>query len=183
MGHPTWDMIGGGKLMADFFVILCCGQWFRILLDPLPQGNKSQKSKHHPVLRLPCTCILLRTPNQRLLQVLIKGTIIDGKSIAEDIKLQIAEEFRRMKKEVAHVPGLAIVLVGDRGDSQSHVRFIVKGCEEVGIKSLLSELPQNCTKDEVVDSTSRLNGDPSVHGILLRLPLPQAENCVDDLFE
>uniref|UniRef100_A0A8R7U0H6 Tetrahydrofolate dehydrogenase/cyclohydrolase catalytic domain-containing protein n=1 Tax=Triticum urartu TaxID=4572 RepID=A0A8R7U0H6_TRIUA len=78
-----------------------------------------------------------------------------------------------MKKEVAHVPGLAIVLVGDRGDSQSHVRFIVKGCEEVGIKSLLSELPQNCTKDEVVDSTSRLNGDPSVHGILLRLPLPQ----------
>lgn len=81
----------------------------------------------------------------------IQGTIIDGKSISEDIKLQIAEEFRRMKKAVAHVPGLAIVLVGARRDSQSHVRFKVKGCEEVGIKSLLSELPQNCTKDEVVE--------------------------------
>ena len=71
----------------------------------------------------------------------IQGLIIDGKSIAEDIKLQIAEEFRRMKKAVAHVPGLAIVLVGDRRDSQSHVGFKAKGCEEVGIKSLLSELP------------------------------------------
>ena len=71
----------------------------------------------------------------------IQGTIIDGKSIAEDIKLQIAEEFRRMKKAIAHVRGLPIVLLGDRRDSQSHVGFKVKGSEEVGIKSLLSELP------------------------------------------
>uniref|UniRef100_A0A8R7TPV4 Tetrahydrofolate dehydrogenase/cyclohydrolase catalytic domain-containing protein n=1 Tax=Triticum urartu TaxID=4572 RepID=A0A8R7TPV4_TRIUA len=59
----------------------------------------------------------------------------------KDIKLPIAEQFRRMKKAVAHVPGLAIVLVGDRRDSQSHVGFKLKGCEEDGIKSLLSELP------------------------------------------
>ncbi|XP_037440907.1 bifunctional protein FolD 1, mitochondrial-like isoform X2 [Triticum dicoccoides] len=101
------------------------------------------------------------------------ATTIDGKSIAEDIRLQIAEEVLQMKNAVGHVPGLAVVLVGDRKDSQSYVRFKVKGCEEVGIKSLLAELPRNCTEDEVVDSVSRFNEDPSVHGVLVQLPLPQ----------
>jgi 5,10-methylene-tetrahydrofolate dehydrogenase/methenyl tetrahydrofolate cyclohydrolase len=78
-----------------------------------------------------------------------------------------------MKNAVGHVPGLAVVLVGDRKDSQSYVRFKVKGCEEVGIKSLLAELPGNCTEDEVVGSVSRFNEDPSVHGVLVQLPLPQ----------
>uniref|UniRef100_A0A0D9XCJ1 Methenyltetrahydrofolate cyclohydrolase n=1 Tax=Leersia perrieri TaxID=77586 RepID=A0A0D9XCJ1_9ORYZ len=99
-------------------------------------------------------------------------TIIDGKSVAEDIRFQIAEEVRQMKNAVGHVPGLAVVLVGDRRDSQSYVRYKIKGCEEVGIKSLLAELPGNCTEDEVVDSVSRFNEDPSVHGILVQLPLP-----------
>ncbi|XP_052168059.1 bifunctional protein FolD 1, mitochondrial-like isoform X1 [Oryza glaberrima] len=101
------------------------------------------------------------------------ATIIDGKSVAEDIRFQIAEEVRQMKNAVGHVPGLAVVLVGDRRDSESYVRYKIKGCEEVGIKSLLAELPGNCTEDVVVDSVSRFNEDPSVHGILVQLPLPQ----------
>ncbi|KAF8643482.1 hypothetical protein HU200_066832 [Digitaria exilis] len=101
------------------------------------------------------------------------ATIIDGKSIAEDIRLHIAEEVRQMKSAVGHVPGLAVVLVGDRRDSESYVRYKTKGCEEVGIKSLLAKLPGNCTEDEVMDSVSRFNEDPSVHGILVQLPLPQ----------
>ncbi|KAF0913454.1 hypothetical protein E2562_022346 [Oryza meyeriana var. granulata] len=100
-------------------------------------------------------------------------TIIDGKSVAEDIRFQIAEEVLQMKNAVGHVPGLAVILVGDRRDSQSYVRYKIKGCEEVGIKSLLAELPGNCTEDEVVDSVSKFNEDPSVHGILVQLPLPQ----------
>lgn len=78
-----------------------------------------------------------------------------------------------MKSAVGHVPGLAVVLVGDRRDSESYVRYKTKGCEEVGIKSLLAKLPGNCTEDEVMDSVSRFNEDPSVHGILVQLPLPQ----------
>ncbi|KAL6655824.1 hypothetical protein ACP70R_006650 [Stipagrostis hirtigluma subsp. patula] len=100
------------------------------------------------------------------------ATIIDGKSIAEDIRLHIGEEVRQMKSTVGHVPGLAVVLVGDRRDSESYVRYKTKGCEEVGIKSLLAKLPGNCTEDEVIDSVSRFNEDPSVHGILVQLPLP-----------
>ncbi|CAL5088837.1 unnamed protein product [Urochloa decumbens] len=101
------------------------------------------------------------------------ATIIDGKSIAEDIRLHIAEEVCQMKSAAGHVPGLAVVLVGDRRDSESYVRYKTKGCEEVGIKSLLAKLPGNCTEDEVMDSVSRFNEDPSVHGILVQLPLPQ----------
>ncbi|KAG8049580.1 hypothetical protein GUJ93_ZPchr0009g1064 [Zizania palustris] len=99
-------------------------------------------------------------------------TIIDGKSVADDIRFQIAEEVRQMKNAVGNVPGLAVVLVGDRRDSQSYVRYKIKGCEDVGMKSLLAELPGGCTEDEVVDSVSRFNEDPSVHGILVQLPLP-----------
>ncbi|EER96579.1 hypothetical protein BDA96_02G181500 [Sorghum bicolor] len=101
------------------------------------------------------------------------ATIIDGKSIAEDIRFHIAEEVCQMKRSVGHVPGLAVVLVGDRRDSESYVRYKVKGCEEVGIKSLLAKLPGNCSEDEVMDSVSRFNEDPSVHGILVQLPLPE----------
>jgi len=78
-----------------------------------------------------------------------------------------------MKRSVGHVPGLAVVLVGDRRDSESYVRYKVKGCEEVGIKSSLAKLPGNCSEDEVMDSVSRFNEDPSVHGILVQLPLPE----------
>ncbi|KAK3129873.1 hypothetical protein QOZ80_6BG0485930 [Eleusine coracana subsp. coracana] len=101
------------------------------------------------------------------------ATIIDGKSIAEDIRLHIAEEVHQMKSTVGHVPGLAVVLVGDRRDSESYVRYKTKGCEEVGIKSLLAKLPGNCTENEVMDSVARYNEDPSVHGILVQLPLPK----------
>lgn len=101
------------------------------------------------------------------------ASIIDGKSIAEDMRLHIAEEVCQMKCSVGHVPGLAVVLVGDRRDSESYVRYKTKGCEEVGIKSLLAKLPGNCSEDEVMDSVSRFNEDPSVHGILVQLPLPE----------
>lgn len=101
------------------------------------------------------------------------ASIIDGKSIAEDMRLHIAEEVCQMKCSVGHVPGLAVVLVGDRRDSESYVRYKTKGCEEVGIKSLLAKLPGNCSEDEVMDSVLRFNEDPSVHGILVQLPLPE----------
>ena len=53
----------------------------------------------------------------------------------------------------------------------------MQGFDEIGIQSLLLELPGNCTKDGVMDSVSRFNEDPSVHGILVQLPLPQVTCC------
>ncbi|OAY63701.1 bifunctional protein FolD 1, mitochondrial-like [Ananas comosus] len=106
----------------------------------------------------------------------INPTIIDGNSIAEEIRSRTAEEVHQMKDAVKKIPGLAVILVGQRRDSQTYVRYKIKACHEVGIRSLTAELPEDCTEDEVVDSVSRFNEDPSVHGILVQLPLPQHMN-------
>ncbi|XP_072993082.1 bifunctional protein FolD 2-like isoform X2 [Typha latifolia] len=100
-------------------------------------------------------------------------TIIDGKSIAEEIRSEVAEEVCQMRDTKMKVPGLAVILVGQRRDSQSYVRFKTKACQEVGIRSLMAELPEDSTEDDVVNAVSSFNEDPSVHGVLVQLPLPQ----------
>ncbi|KAF2306562.1 hypothetical protein GH714_019468 [Hevea brasiliensis] len=100
------------------------------------------------------------------------AVVIDGKLIAEDIRSTIATEVRRMKESIGKVPGLAVILVGQRRDSQTYVRNKIKACEEAGIKSLFHELPEDCPEDAVL-SVSSFNEDPTIHGILVQLPLPQ----------
>jgi len=93
--------------------------------------------------------------------------------IADEIRFRIAEQVRRMKDSVGKVPGLAVILVGDRRDSLTYVRNKVKACEDAGIKSLVSQFPQDCKQDDVIHALSAFNEDPSIHGILVQLPLPQ----------
>lgn len=99
--------------------------------------------------------------------------VLDGKMISMEIRSRIADEVSRMKKCIGKVPGLAVIVVGQRRDSQIYVRNKIKACEEVGIKSFVSELPTNCTEAEVQNALLRFNKDPSIHGILVQLPLPQ----------
>ncbi|KAK4775897.1 hypothetical protein SAY87_023858 [Trapa incisa] len=100
------------------------------------------------------------------------AAVIDGKLIAEKIRLGIADEVRRMKDCIKKVPGLAVIMVGDRKDSQTYVRNKIKACEETGIKSVLTELPNGCSEYDVLNALSTFNNDPSIHGILVQLPLP-----------
>ena len=69
-------------------------------------------------------------------------------------------------------PGLAVVLVGDRKDSQAYVRSKKKACAEAGIASFGAELPGTATEAEVLAAVEGFNADPRVHGILVQLPLP-----------
>lgn len=101
------------------------------------------------------------------------ATVIDGKSIAEEIRSGIDKEVRRMKESIRKVPGLAVILVGERRDSQTYVRNKIKACEEVGIKSIVTEFADGCTEDEVLNALSNYNQDSSINGILVQLPLPQ----------
>ncbi|WCJ27911.1 Bifunctional protein FolD [Euphorbia peplus] len=101
------------------------------------------------------------------------AAVIDGKSIAEEIKSAIGSEVRRMKESIGKVPGLAVILVGHRWDSTTYVRNKITACQETGIKSLTTELPEECSEDDVLNAVSRFNNDPSIHGILVQLPLPQ----------
>lgn len=102
--------------------------------------------------------------------------VIDGKKMADEIISEVAIQVRQMKKKVGEVPGLAVILVGERKDSQIYVRNKKIACEEAGIKFALTEFSDNCTEDEVCESIMHYNADPSFHGILVQLPLPQHLN-------
>lgn len=98
--------------------------------------------------------------------------VIDGKKTAKDIRDEISGEITRMKDAIGVVPGLAVILVGDRKDSATYVRNKKKACESVGIKSFEVLLPESASEEEVLTHIIDFNEDPSVHGILVQLPLP-----------
>lgn len=102
--------------------------------------------------------------------------IIDGKVIAQDIRNEIAKEVQTLSQTYNKVPGLAVVIVGTRKDSQSYVSMKRKACAEVGIKSFDLDLPENTSEAEVIAKVHDLNADPDVHGILVQLPLPKHIN-------
>ncbi|MEW5301965.1 MAG: hypothetical protein WDW36_004788 [Sanguina aurantia] len=99
--------------------------------------------------------------------------LIDGKKIAEDIRKEIAAEVVLLKASTGVTPGLAVVLVGSRKDSETYVRSKKKGCAEAGIESYGTDLPETATEEEVLKVVAAYNADPNVHGILVQLPLPK----------
>ncbi|MEP6965184.1 MAG: bifunctional methylenetetrahydrofolate dehydrogenase/methenyltetrahydrofolate cyclohydrolase FolD, partial [Polaromonas sp.] len=70
------------------------------------------------------------------------------------------------------IPGLAVVLVGENPASQVYVRNKVKACQDNGLHSLLERYPPTLTEAELLARVDALNKDPSIHGILVQLPLP-----------
>ncbi|KZV57635.1 Amino acid dehydrogenase family protein [Dorcoceras hygrometricum] len=102
--------------------------------------------------------------------------IIDGNSVARDIREEIASEISRMKGSLGVVPGLGVILVGDRKDSATYVEKKKIACEDVGINSYNVHLPEDSSEQEVLKHVSRFNDDPSVNGILVQLPLPSHMN-------
>uniref|UniRef100_A0A1D1YMR3 Bifunctional protein FolD n=1 Tax=Anthurium amnicola TaxID=1678845 RepID=A0A1D1YMR3_9ARAE len=102
--------------------------------------------------------------------------IIDGKAIAEAIRGEIAAEVLSLSQTHGQVPGLAVVIVGSRKDSESYVRTKRKACAEVGIRSFDVDLPGDIPEVDVIQKVHQLNSNPEVHGILVQLPLPKHIN-------
>lgn len=104
----------------------------------------------------------------------VTARILDGKRIAEQMQQEIATEAAALKLQTGVVPHLAAVLVGDDPASQVYVRNKRKACERAGLNSSLAKLPASTTQADLLAVIDRLNQDPSVHGILVQLPLPTA---------
>lgn len=98
--------------------------------------------------------------------------LIDGKKIASEIKLEIAEEVSRRSKAGKKVPHLAAILIGENGSSETYVNNKVKDCAEVGFKSTLIRLATGTSEIELLERIDRLNGDRDVDGFIVQLPLP-----------
>lgn len=98
--------------------------------------------------------------------------LIDGKAIAEKVRMEVKAGVEAWRAEGNPAPGLATVLVGDNPASAVYVRNKQKACAEVGIESFGHTLPATATQAEVEQLVKRLNADERVNGILVQLPLP-----------
>lgn len=99
------------------------------------------------------------------------ATIISGKELSTELKQNMKEDVKEsIEKGVK--PHLAVILVGDNPASQSYVRGKKKACAEIGMMSTLIELPESVTLIDLIEEINQLNEDPTVHGILVQLPLP-----------
>jgi len=102
----------------------------------------------------------------------VTARVLDGKSIANEIQAELAEEVIGFIQESGIIPCLAAVLVGEDAASQVYVRTKQRACQKVGIESKLHQLPAGTTQDELLELIGRLNKDHTVHGLLVQLPLP-----------
>lgn len=100
--------------------------------------------------------------------------ILDGKSLAADLRAETAAAVAAFRAATGRVPGLAVVLVGDDPASRSYVTAKEKACAAAGIHSREIHLPASAGKADVLAAVRVLNADDAVDGILVQLPLPDA---------
>jgi len=99
--------------------------------------------------------------------------LIDGKTIAANIRQQIAARVAERRNQGLRTPGLAVILVGMDPASQVYVAHKRKDCEEVGFHSMAHDLPAETSQTELLALIDQLNDDPAIDGILVQLPLPK----------
>ncbi len=102
-----------------------------------------------------------------------RAEILDGRSIAGQIKHEVAQEVQRLRDELGFKPRLFAVLVGDDDASAVYVRNKVRACAEVGINSEQLALPDSTTTENLLTVVRKLNENEDVDGILVQLPLPK----------
>ena len=102
----------------------------------------------------------------------MSARVIDGRASAEAVRRRVAAHVARLKAEHGLIPGLAVVLVGEDPASQVYVRNKRTQTLAAGMASFEHRLPAETDQVDLLALISRLNADPSVHGILVQLPLP-----------
>lgn len=100
------------------------------------------------------------------------ATIIDGKTIAAQLRGKIATDVAHLNAAHGIVPGIAVVLVGADPASEVYVRTKAKAVAEAGMRAIDKKLPATTSEAELLALIAALNADPAVHGILVQLPLP-----------
>jgi methylenetetrahydrofolate dehydrogenase (NADP+)/methenyltetrahydrofolate cyclohydrolase len=103
------------------------------------------------------------------------ATIIDGKQVAESMRVELKEEVARLRT-MGIVPGLGVVLVGLDPASISYVTAKERACEELGMYSEDNRLPADTSQEELMTLVRKMNADPKINGILVQLPLPSHIN-------
>ena len=101
----------------------------------------------------------------------MSAQLIDGNALSQQLRKDVAVRAIALKAR-GITPGLAVVLVGDNPASQVYVRNKVKACEDAGLHSVLEKYDASLSEVDLLTRVEALNQDPSIHGILVQLPLP-----------
>ena len=102
----------------------------------------------------------------------MSARLIDGVAHGKRIREEVAAEARAMAQR-GIMPGLAVILVGDDPASAVYVRNKGKACEEAGMKSVTHHLPASTSQVDLLHLIATINADPTIHGLLVQLPLPK----------
>jgi methylenetetrahydrofolate dehydrogenase (NADP+)/methenyltetrahydrofolate cyclohydrolase len=98
--------------------------------------------------------------------------LIDGNAVAKQLRAEVAERTLALKARGV-TPGLAVVLVGEDPASQVYVGKKVEACQQAGLHSVLERYDASLSEADLLARVAALNVDPSIHGILVQLPLPK----------
>jgi len=101
------------------------------------------------------------------------GTWLEGKPVADKIRVQVKNEVALCQKTFGKVPGLVGILVGDNPASQSYLRMKEKACQNLGLYGQVLYLAANTARDQLKARIEDLNNEDRVDGILVQLPLPK----------
>jgi methylenetetrahydrofolate dehydrogenase (NADP+)/methenyltetrahydrofolate cyclohydrolase len=99
--------------------------------------------------------------------------LIDGKSIAIQIKEEIAAEIKILQQQKGRTPHLAAILVGNNPSSETYVANKEKACAEVGMSSSVYKMPENISEEELLENINFINSDDEIDGLIVQLPLPK----------
>lgn len=96
---------------------------------------------------------------------------IDGTALSKQLRSEVAGRAQALRAR-GIIPGLAVILVGESPASQVYVRNKVKACEDSGLYSVLEKYDADMSQADLLARIDALNQDPSIHGVLVQLPLP-----------
>ncbi|WP_141051111.1 bifunctional methylenetetrahydrofolate dehydrogenase/methenyltetrahydrofolate cyclohydrolase FolD [Aliarcobacter cryaerophilus] len=99
--------------------------------------------------------------------------LLDGKILSAKIKEEVKVEVTKIVKEKNITPGLAVILVGNDAASATYVASKAKACKDAGIYSVVHEMPESITQEELLETINMMNNNPKLDGILVQLPLPK----------
>lgn len=99
--------------------------------------------------------------------------LLDGKKLSSKIKETLKKDTAEFIEKNGVTPGLAVILVGDDPASHAYVSMKSKACKEVGIYSVMHEMPSTVTEADILSTIQMINENPKIHGLLVQLPLPK----------
>lgn len=99
--------------------------------------------------------------------------LLDGKKLADEIKVEISQEVEQIKANGAKIPHLATILVGNDGGSLTYVGHKMKACEQVGFKATLLHFEDSISEQFLLNEVKKLNENPEIDGFIVQSPLPK----------